>query len=157
MTSIHLQAEDIPEVRWEGYVVETDTTTEERGDLTNSVASDATAYSRNEKAEFWVLGGKLGEALYCSLHALKTFHRRNGIALSLQTHALTHDSAEFFNGYSSCATGMHTCKVAAEDEYLVVLQAFDVLRRDAAIELAHLMVVLGGAVFHATVGLAFFS
>ena len=40
--NIHFQTEGIPEVSGEGYVVETDTTTEERGDLADSVASDAT-------------------------------------------------------------------------------------------------------------------
>ena len=43
--NIHFQTESIPEVSGEGYVVETDTTTEERGDLADSVASDATTYS----------------------------------------------------------------------------------------------------------------
>jgi hypothetical protein len=37
VTSIHLQAEDIPEVSWEGYIVKTDTITEERSNLANSV------------------------------------------------------------------------------------------------------------------------
>ena len=81
-------------------------------------------------------------------------HGGDGIALALQTHALSHDSAEFFNGDSCCATGMHTREVAAEDEDLVIAEAPDVVRRDAMAELAHLVVVSGGAVFHATVCLA---
>ena len=119
MTSIHLQAEDIPEVSWEGHIVKTDTTTEERSNLANSVASYATSYSRNEEAEFWVLGGKLGEAFYCSLHALKTFHRGNGVTLSLKSFTLTPYSTEFVHSYGCSTTGMETTGVTAEDEYLV--------------------------------------
>ena len=48
----------------------------------------ATTYACDDEVEFWVLGGKLREALYGGLQALKTFHRRNGITLPLKAFAL---------------------------------------------------------------------
>ena len=86
------------------------------------MASDATAYSRDEKAEFWVLGGKLGEALYCSLHALKTFHRGNGVTLSLKAFTLTPDGTEVVHGLGCSTTCMETTDITTEDEYLVGLK-----------------------------------
>ena len=81
-------------------------------------------------------------------------HGGDGIALSLQAYTLSHDSAEFFNGYSCCTTGMHARKIAAEDEDLVVIEFPDVVGRDAVAEFAYLVEVFGRAMLHATVCLA---
>ena len=113
------QTEDIPKVSGERHIVKTDTTTEERSDLVDGLAGDATTYSRDEEVEFWVLGGKLSEALYRSLHALKTFHRGNGITLSLKAFTLPPDGTEVVHGQGCSSTTMETTGITAEDEYLV--------------------------------------
>ena len=137
------------------YILHVDGSCKQGRNLGRGEARNATTYLGDEEGQLRVHVSETDELLHIGqdgVHA--ALHRRDGIALSLQTHALTHDSTEFFNGYSSCATGMHTCKVAAEDENLVVLKAIDMLRRDTVTEFAYLVVVFGGAVFPAAVGLA---
>ena len=120
MTCIHfLQAEDIPEVGREGHIVKTNTTTKKRCYFADSVAGNATAYSCDEEVLLRMLGGKLSESLYCCLHTLKTFHRGNGVTLSLKSFTLTPYSTEFVHSYGCSTTGMETTGVTAEDKYLV--------------------------------------
>ena len=119
MTCSHLKTEDIPEVGREGHIVKTDATTEERCDFADSVASNATAYTCDEEVLLRMLGGKLSESLYCCLHTLKTFHRGNGVTLSLKSFTLTPYSTEFVHSYGCSTTGMETTGVTAEDKYLV--------------------------------------
>ena len=119
MICSHLKTEDIPEGGREGHIVKTDTTTEERSDFAEGVAGNATAYSCDEEVLLWVLGGKLSESLYCCLHTLKTFHRGNGVTLSLKSFTLTPYSPKSAHGYGCSTTSMETTGVTAEDKYLV--------------------------------------
>ena len=89
--------------------------------------------------------------VYASLHG------GDGIALSLKSNTLSHDGSEFFNGDTGCSSTVCSCQVAAKDKDFVVFKAPDELWRDTVSEFTHLVVVFGGAVFHAAVCFAFFS
>ena len=56
-------------------------------------ACDAAAYLRDEEGQLWMHVGETDELLHVGQDGVGTaLHRRDGIALSLQAHALTHDS-----------------------------------------------------------------
>ena len=130
----------------------------QRRNLTWSEACDATAYLGDEEGQLRMHVSETDELLDVGQDGVSAaLHRWDGIALSLQANALSHDSAEFFNGGSCRATGMHACKVAAKDKDLVWTEMLDKLWCNAISELAHLVEVFGGTVFLATVCLAFFS
>ena len=147
-----------PEILRQVNIRHIDGTGKQRCNLGRPESRDATAYFGDEEGQFRMHVSETDELLDVGQDSVGTaLHGGDGIALSLQANALSHDSAEFFNGDSCRATSMHACKVAAEDENLVWTETLDELWCDAMAELAHLVEVFGGTVFLATVGLAFFS
>ena len=126
--------------------------------LSGSEACNAATYLGDEEGQLRMHVGKTDELFHIGQDGVRAaLHRGDSVALALQTHALTHDGSKFLHSNACCATCMCPGKVAAKDENLFVLKAFDILRRDAVAEFAYLVVVPGGAVFHATESLALFS
>lgn len=96
---------------------------EEGGYFLFAETSDAAANRGDEEMKFWVRLGKCDKCINIGrdgFHA--TLHGRNGIALTLQSFSLSTDGAELIVSKTSGTTGMPACQVAAENEYLLVLQ-----------------------------------
>ena len=135
-----------------------DGTSEQRCNFPWCEASDAATYLGDEEGQLRMHVGKTNELFHVGHDGVRAaLHRRDGVTFALQSNALTHNGTKFLHSNTCCAASMCPGKVAAKDENLAVFKAFDVFRRDAVAEFVYLMVILGGAVFHATVGLAFFS
>jgi hypothetical protein len=83
------------------------------------MAGDATAYTCDEEVLLWMLCSILSESLNCSFQTHETFHRWDGVTLTLESFTLTPYSTELAHGCACSTSGMETAGVTAEDEYLV--------------------------------------
>ena len=96
---------------------------EQRGNLVIGEASDAATYAGDEEGEGGVLLGKRDELINIGFDGLyAALHRGYGIALPLQSHALSHDSSKLAVGDVGRASAMHTTKITAKHEDLVWLE-----------------------------------
>ena len=89
-------------------------------------ACDAAADARDQEGQLRALFGKSDELVnvgFDGVHA--ALHRRDGIALSLQTNALTHDGTKLLDGYPRRSATVHALQVAAEHKDFVFAEAID--------------------------------
>ena len=103
---------------------------EQRGDFFIREACDAAADASDEERQFRVLLGECDELVHIrtdGVHA--ALHRGDGIALTLQANALTHDGSKLAVGDVGRTAAVHSLQIAAEDENLVRLQRCDTLGR----------------------------
>ena len=109
-----------------------DGASEQGCDIPWTESRDATAYFGDQEGQLGMLFGEGDELVDVRNDGLHTaLHRRDGIALSLQSNALTHDGAKPLDGDPSSAAAMHALQVAAEDKDLILAEAGDVFGRDA--------------------------
>jgi len=102
----------------------------QRGDFIIGESGDAAADASDEERQFGVLLGEPNELIHIrtdGFHA--ALHRGDGIALTLQAHALTHDGPKLAVGDVSRTAAVHTSQIAAEYKDLVRLQRCDKLWR----------------------------
>ena len=102
---------------------------EQRRNFLVGETGDATADARHEKSQILAALGKRDELVHVGpnrFHA--ALHRRNGVALPLQTDALPHHRAKLPVGDIRRSTAMHSPQIAAKNENLVRLQLRDKLR-----------------------------
>ena len=105
-------------------------------------ASDAATDARDQEGHFGMLLGEIDELIDIGLDSVHAaLHRGDGIALSLQTNALTHDGAKVHACDSGRTTTVHALQVAAENEDFVFAKTSDVVGRDAVTELIHFAIV----------------
>ena len=117
---------------------------EQRGDFFIGESSDAAADASDEERQFRVLLGEPNELIHIrtdGFHA--ALHRGDGIALTLQAHALTHDGSKLAVGDVGRTAAVHSLQVAAEHEDLVRLQRCDTLGRSTLLSMVSLR-TLGG-------------
>ena len=101
---------------------------EQRGDFIIGESCYAAADAGDKEGEGRVLLGELDELVHIRTDGLyAALHRRDGVALTLQAHALTHDGPKLAVGDISRTTSVHTFEVAAEHKDLVRLQLRDKL------------------------------
>ena len=100
----------------------------QRGDFFIREACDAAADASDEERQFRVLLGECDELVHIrtdGVHA--ALHRGDGIALTLQANALTHDGSKLAVGDVGRTAAVHSLQIAAEDEDFVRLQRCDKL------------------------------
>lgn len=105
------------------YVTDIERTREERGNFYGSEACDTATDLRHKEFQLGMLpreADKLVDIGRNGLHA--TLHGRNGITLSLQSHALPPHGAETLECKASGTAAVHAREVTPEDEDLVGLQ-----------------------------------
>ena len=91
-----------------------------------SLASQDDA-SHKERQILMILG-KLDELVHIGPDGIyPTLHCRDAVALSLQTHALTHDGSKLAVGDIGSTTTVHTAEVTAKYKDLVGLELRDML------------------------------
>ena len=100
---------------------------EQRSNLARGVSSYATAYLCDKESEFGVLFGKSDEILHCDFGLAHRSHCGYGVALSLQSLALSHDGTEFLHCCTCRTTVMCSGRVATKHEYLIGFQTVDVV------------------------------
>ena len=99
---------------------------EQRGDFFIRKSCDAAADASYEECQFWVMFGELDELVHIRTDGVNAaLHRRDGIALTLQTNALTHDGSKLAVGDVSRTSAVHPLQVAAEHKDFVWLQRCD--------------------------------
>ena len=76
--------------------------------------------------------GKLAEFFHAFFHHGQSAHRIDGIALSLQTIALSHDGTEVVQGCPGRSAIVQPMFVGAENEDFIGTKTRDVFRRDQA-------------------------
>ena len=105
------------------YVTDIERTREKRGYFGGSEACDAATDLRHEEFQLGMLSSEADKLDDIGRNGLHTaLHGRNGIALSLQTHALPPNGTETLKGKTSSTAAMHAREVTPEDEDLVGLQ-----------------------------------
>ena len=101
----------------------------QRSDFFIGETCDAATDASDEESQFWVLLGELDELVHIRTDGFHTaLHRGDGITLTLQTNALTHDGPKLAVGDVSRTTAVHSLQVAAKYEDLVRLQRCDEFR-----------------------------
>ena len=96
---------------------------EKRSNLLVRKSCDATTDARHKERQFRMLLGEGNELVHIRTDGINpTLHRRDAVALPLQSYALSHDGAKLAVGDISRPTAVHSLQVAAEYEYLVGLQ-----------------------------------
>ena len=101
---------------------------EQRYDFFIPESCNATANASHKESKLYMLLGKLNELIHVGTNGLyPTLHRRYGVALPLQSHALSHDGSKLAVGNISRPSAMHTPQVAAKYEDLAWLQLCDKL------------------------------
>ena len=76
-------------------VTEADGTSEQRGDLGRGEACDAAADAGHQEGHLGMAVGEAEELIHVGLDSIHaTLHGGDGIALSLQAHALAHDGTK---------------------------------------------------------------
>ena len=123
-------------------ILHIDGTSEQRRDLVRGEACNAAADARDQEGQLGMLLGEDDELLHVGKDGTHTaLHRRDGIALSLQANALSHDGPKPFKSDTGCTATMHALQVAAEDKDFVSVESPNVVWRDAMAELAHFTIV----------------
>ena len=123
-------------------VLHVDGTGKQRCNFPRRESSDAASNFGDQESQLGMLLGEGDELLHVRKDGVRAaLHGRDGIALSLQTNALTHDGTELLNSDTRCPTTVHTVQIAAKDEDFISFEAFDELRRDAVLELVHIAIV----------------
>ena len=93
------------EILWQYHIINIHSTGKQRSDLTRSEASNAASDACHKEGIFRVVLGESDEFVYVWLDSLYTsLYSGNGIALSLQSYALSPDSTKIFQCDASCST-----------------------------------------------------
>ena len=110
----------------------------QRCNFTDSEANDAAAYAGDQEGQLGVLLGESDEFVNVRLDGIRpALHGRDGIALALQPHTLTHNGTEFLESDTCCTATVSALQVAAEDKDFVLAETSDVVRRDTMAEFVH--------------------
>ena len=123
--SIFVQFE--PERAGKGDVLERHSVAEKRRDVGIVEACDATADARDVEVEVGVLAGEVDEFVNIGAYGLyPTLHCWDGVALPLQSNALSHAKGD--KGGSSA---VHALKITAKDEDFARLKRLDAIWCDS--------------------------
>ena len=90
-------------------------------DFTGRETGDAATDAGHQELVLLMVGRELDELVnigFDGLHA--ALHRRDGITLSLQSHALAHDGAKAARGNPCGTATVSACQVAAKDKNLIL-------------------------------------
>ncbi len=110
-------------------------------------ARDAATDARDQEGQLGMLLGKSDELINVGLDGVHTaLHRRDGVALSLQSNALSPDGTKLLDGYPCRSATVQALNVATEHKDFVFAEAMDIVGCDAMIEFAHFSVVAGLAI-----------
>ena len=103
---------------------------EQRGDLFGCKSGDSAADLRNEEVQLGIQSGEFDEFIDIGFDGFDaSLHGGYGIALSLESDALSPDGSELCESQACGTSGVHSGEVAAENEDFVGLEGDDVVWR----------------------------
>ena len=108
---------------WQHDILRVVSLLEQRRDFFIGKSGDAAADASYKERQVLMLFGELDELVHIRTNGFyPTLHRWDGIALTLQTHALAHDSSKLTVSDVGRPTTVHTFEIAAKHEDFVRLQ-----------------------------------
>ena len=112
------------------YVLHAKGIGKQRSNLLVPESGNPAADARYIEEKFLMRLGEGYELCHIRLYGFHSaLHRRDGVALTLQANALTHDGAELPPGHPRGTAAVGTMEVRPKDEDFILLQFCDIVRR----------------------------
>lgn len=115
--------QNVPEIARQPDVFHVDSVLEQRRNIGRLEASDATTDACDKECELFMSLGEGYKLVDIGLYRVhSTLHSGYAVTPALQSHALSHYCPEVPDSRTRSATAVHSSQIAAEYEYLTVVE-----------------------------------